>query len=443
MQLMELVPDYYDEFHCQCGACSFSCCQEWSISLYEKDYRNLMSLELSQEDRKKLEETFVRDYQEGPNHTYAAIRLGTDKRCGFQDSNGLCHLQAIAGEENLPEVCRTFPRTAALVYGTTLDKNLRLSCPAVVELLMQREAGVQFLSRTTEEAVSTRIVGRLKGHKKQIVNSLETPGSIPTYQFDASMEPKNPLLRFFWEFKTLMIGVLQNRDCTIHQRILYIGVLLQTFLKLEAEGHIEEARALALAEMERTDYGNILDTLNRLPQKDPLSLYWLCSLSSLRNPGSMMGSPSLCKELCNVRMRLKMEWQGEKFMISRSALARGKQHFEEYCEANPHVAENLLISLFQTNAMPFGGMFKGSSAKTEKIDLWRNYRWFCVEFAVWQLFMRSRFVDEIPDDREIARLTSVVFRLLPNQKEFVEQLESKLTVGVDANPMEIISILIK
>lgn len=439
MHFMELVPDYYDDFRCQCGACSYTCCQEWPIGIRKEDYLKVMSLPVSKKDHTLLQSTFVLNDQ--PGEAYAHIQFREDGKCGFYSEEGLCRLQVIVGEAGLPHVCRQFPRISGLVLDTTFEKGYRLDCPAVTELLLKKTEGIQFLTRPTEETPTKHIVGRLKGHKHRIYDGYHAPSASPSYVLPPKAVSDNPLLQYYWEMKALLIGVLQNRDHTIHQRLLYIGVLLRALLKLEADGQVKEAGALISAELERTDFGDVMSTLERLPRNDPLAMDWVGNLLSLRTP-YWIQVESVRKETILLLARLGARQQDDKFIISRSAFTKGCENFARYCDSHPHVAENIAVTLFQVNMMPFGSLYNGNYQK-EKYDLWRNYRWYCVQFAAWQLFMRARFVEGTPDEREIARLTSVVFRKVPNMRERAEKFEKKLTPGVNADPLEIISILIK
>lgn len=437
---MELVPDFYDDFHCQCGACSYTCCQEWSIEIHQEDYEKLMSLAMPEEDRALLQSTFVLNKQQGG--AYAHIEFRKDGKCGFYGENGLCRLQGIVGEAGIPHVCRQFPRVSGLVFGTTFEKCYRLDCPAVTELLLERTQGLQFLTRPTQETPTKYLVGRLKGHKHKAYIGYHNPSASPSYVIPPEAILNNPLMQYYWELKTLLIGVLQNREHTIHQRLLYMGVLLRALLKLELEGKIEEAGALINEEMERSDFDDIMSTLERLPRNDPIALDWVGNLLSLRTP-YFIQTDSVREETIRLLRRLGARKQEDgKFIISRSAFTTGRKNFAEYCDAHPHVAENIAVTLFQIDLMPFACLYKGDYQK-QKYDLWRNYRWYCIQFAAWQLFMRARFVEGTPDEREIARLTSVVFRKVPNVAEKMEEYEKKLTSGVIADPLEIISILIK
>lgn len=439
MEIMELVPDYYDEFHCIGSECKYNCCQEWPIEFNKTHYKRLRSLDLPEADRKVLLKTVkVAKGQKDPRR-YAYVALKENGACGFQTDEGLCRLQQLAGETQLPPVCRTYPRLNSLILERVIEKNLRPECEAVVKQLMKKKEGIGFETRPTTEPMqlSRHVTAAGKQSDMRLrPNSELFPGD---YRINSSEVVHNPFLPFYFDIKTLCIGILQNRYYTFHQRLLYMGTILRVLQKLEAEGRAADAAAVIAAELEREYSEQIAATMDKLPQSDAISMGWLMNLAGI---APMRGLPAYRKELAEAVKALEIRWNGETFVASASAYAEGKRLFDAYCVENPHFMENIAVALFQRLCMPFGGIYNGFNV-TVRRDLWKNYRLFCGYLATVQFMLRARFLAGVPNDDDLARLVAVVFRRFPNRDAMVKKFEEEMTPGVDADPLEIISILIK
>ena len=104
-----LVPSYYKEFKCKCGECKNCCCAGWNITLTLNDYSRLMNLECSQNLR-DLINNGVSMFSHATEERYAKIDMNYYGECKLRLENGWCGLQCEVGEDNIPSVCRYYPR---------------------------------------------------------------------------------------------------------------------------------------------------------------------------------------------------------------------------------------------------------------------------------------------------------------------------------------------
>ena len=124
-------PAYFDDFRCLAGSCPDSCCKEWDVLVDEASAARYFSLEgeLGDALRKVM-------YEEEGQHYFA---IQPDRRCPMWRDDGLCRIQAQAGEGMLCNVCRDFPRLTH-DFGDFVERGLELSCPEAARMILSAPA---------------------------------------------------------------------------------------------------------------------------------------------------------------------------------------------------------------------------------------------------------------------------------------------------------------
>jgi len=131
-----LMPTYYKDFKCKCGACRHSCCHGWQIDLSRDEYLKIISQECDEDLRHRFDIGFkAPDFVD--ENVYRIISFNYLGDCPIQ-KNGLCEIHKNFGEGTLPKICRLFPRSLKRIndFNTACCSS---SCEAVVELLMNDE----------------------------------------------------------------------------------------------------------------------------------------------------------------------------------------------------------------------------------------------------------------------------------------------------------------
>ena len=120
-------PAYFDNFRCLASACPDSCCKEWDVLVDEESAARYLSLEGTLGDalRKVM-------YEEDGQHYFA---IQPDRRCPMWRDDGLCRIQAEAGEDALCNTCRDFPRLTH-DFGDFIERQLELSCPEAAQIIL-------------------------------------------------------------------------------------------------------------------------------------------------------------------------------------------------------------------------------------------------------------------------------------------------------------------
>lgn len=139
-----IEPDFYKDFHCIGGQCSFTCCKEWKIAVdpeTKKRWRKLSVPEpvlesgrvpkhacRSSLDKAQLSQ-FVMKKDGGE-----IIELLPNMRCPFLEDTELCRLVLDYGEECLSETCHVFPRETH-EFADRTERTLVSCCPVIVDRL--------------------------------------------------------------------------------------------------------------------------------------------------------------------------------------------------------------------------------------------------------------------------------------------------------------------
>ncbi len=195
-----VVPDYYDHFHCKGGACRNSCCTGWGISVSMTEYFHLIGLDCSPRLHAKLECAFHPADSPSPER-YALISPDWRGDCPMHGEDGLCMLHRECGENNLPAICRAYPRS--IREETDYIKSVcSTSCEAVVETLLAEEAPLSFL--------------------------IDQTNATPTYN-----APSDARLK---QVGQICLRLIQQREWPLPQRLKRLGDFMAAF---EQNGSLE------------------------------------------------------------------------------------------------------------------------------------------------------------------------------------------------------------
>ena len=139
-----IEPDFYKDFHCIGGQCSFTCCKEWKIAVdpeTKKRWRKRSVPETILESgrvpkhacRSSLDKAQLSQFvmkKDGGE----IIELLPNMRCPFLEDTELCRLVLDYGEECLSETCHVFPRETH-EFADRTERTLVSCCPEIVDRL--------------------------------------------------------------------------------------------------------------------------------------------------------------------------------------------------------------------------------------------------------------------------------------------------------------------
>ena len=181
-----LVPDFYKEFACKCGDCRISCCEGWDITISQKEYYEILSLDTSEELGSRIMRAFYIPKDATPEH-FAVLNHDWLGRCPLRGDDGLCMLQVEKGEDSIPQLCRRYPRS---IRSDLSEATMSNSCERMIEMLLNRTTPLRY--------VMTDLPCESDGH--------EAPD-----RFALRMQ---------------CIGILQDRRSSVKESLLSIGELI-------------------------------------------------------------------------------------------------------------------------------------------------------------------------------------------------------------------------
>ncbi|MBR0261581.1 MAG: flagellin lysine-N-methylase [Selenomonadaceae bacterium] len=216
-QFLYFQPEYVGKFKCDGSKCNARCCKNWIIGIdaatYEK-YSRIKPKNIAKEITSRMKFNSEREEY---------IVTLEENFCPFLNENNLCRLQLDYGEEILSVTCTTYPRRTYSL-GNFFERSLSLTCPVAAEMILFNQEPMKFELVEVPDKIHSKH-GRIG----------ITP--VPISKDDA------PLVR---EIQIAMISILQERQFTIDQRLIVLGLFLDKLQELISGG---------------TDGDNVLDLI--------------------------------------------------------------------------------------------------------------------------------------------------------------------------------------
>lgn len=213
-----IVPNYYKKFKCIADKCKHSCCVGWKIDIDNDTYEKYQTI--TGDFGNKLNKNIQ------VNDNIAYFKLDNKDRCPFLNQNNLCDIILNIGEDYLCQICNDHPRFRNF-YGGVTEIGLGLCCEAVAELIVKQ----------TEKF------------------SLEIIDSDNSDDYN-SVDENN-----FFEFRSQIFDILQDRNITINQRIN--NVLNYCNINYVKENIIDTTKFLLSLERLDNKWTNILNDLKK------------------------------------------------------------------------------------------------------------------------------------------------------------------------------------
>lgn len=179
------------DFSCIGGDCPDNCCHGWSIYINKPTYKKYKK-------SKDINIDNIVIIDKNNSNCYAEIKLKEDGNCPFLCESGLCGIHKNYGKNMLSGVCNIYPQNLVR-YNDRVEKSIRLSCPAAVNLLFKSPNPLEFDLRVVE---------------KKIVRLTENEDSKLNEHFSNEG---------YFAFRSLAITILQYRDISIKERLYALG----------------------------------------------------------------------------------------------------------------------------------------------------------------------------------------------------------------------------
>ncbi len=194
---------HYEQFRCIGADCEDTCCDGWQVSVDRKTYEKYQQCSDSVL-RPQLQQWIQIQPAANENHFARIVLNGS--RCPFLVEK-LCLIQKRLGEHKLGRSCATFPRIHNRMDGV-VERSLDLSCPEAARLLLTDPWPASF-------------------HQVQ-------PDHEEYYAVDGGPDH---LPAYFWEIRSALLSILQDRRYPVAKRLLLVGHVCDKLSELAGSGH--------------------------------------------------------------------------------------------------------------------------------------------------------------------------------------------------------------
>jgi len=392
--------EYFQDFHCLASKCTDGCCHSWRINIDRAHYNRIRSVKKSPELARLVEEGIQRDKRSVSPQSYAKMRLREDGTCFFLDENSLCMLQREYGPSILPKVCRIFPRRVRIL-GNLVEKSCTPSCEEVVNRLWELPDKLKFIC-------GPAVYG-------------ETGGL-----FD--LPPEQPAInRNLLEIQSLCIDILQNREYSLDDRVILLGIALDSLAAnagTDDDGVIEAW----LKRYDALSSGNDFQfTLDSFPRAADMAFANNTMIIKRVSHIELAESQALVKQILE-KLHLETNDEGQSRINTRDYLAT-KRALEEFLAGKEYLLENVIVNQWFYDSLPFGP--KG---------VWRGYLRFVILYSLLK-FMLAGGISEVTREN-ITRTITLWARILPHSATVLDALVEQM-IQSKSDTMAHLAILLK
>jgi len=222
-KFLYVQPKYIREFKCDGAKCNARCCRGWQILIDKETHAQYSQLDDAEKILALMKFNSERDGY--------FVTLDERNFCPFLNENNLCRLQLKYGEHVLSETCATYPRRI-YDFKKFIERSLTLSCPVAAEIILLRDAPLEFELVEASEAI------HLCGGKTEIS---------PVYADDDFFEK-------MFDIQVAAISILQRRTLTLDQRLIALGFFLDKLDEIFSAGLGSEALEKLIAAYESESF---------------------------------------------------------------------------------------------------------------------------------------------------------------------------------------------
>ena len=237
-----LSPSYMNKFKCIGEKCSDSCCVGWNIEIDKKSYQNYRKC-TNKSFRVNLDLKIKRNRKSNSDSNYAKIILNEDNgKCPFLNEENLCDIYINMGQQYMSTTCSAYPRSHNKV-NNILEESLTLSCPEAAKLVLDNESIMTF-EEIMYDNKKTIIKKKIDTHKKI---------------------PQNYLEKYFWDLRIAAIDIIQNRNYSIDERIIVLGLLCDEINKFINNGSEDSILNIINKHITRVSNKSYKEFINDIP----------------------------------------------------------------------------------------------------------------------------------------------------------------------------------
>lgn len=318
-QYKRIVPSYIKDFKCIGGKCEDTCCAGWSIEVDAGTYDKYKKVEHA-ELKNRFSQDIVDCKQKATKACAAQIKL-KDNRCAFLSQDGWCDIYSGLGESYLSHTCGLYPRTLNRIHNT-MEYSMTFSCPEAARQILLQEKPITF-------SLSEKLFNE----------------STISADVDLNIENPKEWQDYFFIIRDKAIGLLQNRNFYLEERLTHVEGLMLGITELALKGKTKQIPGFVqkytgenFKGEREVDAGILIERMYFLQQdmELPSERYAECLDQVLEGLG-------LTKETATLQQAYKTYLKGE------------RSCYKDFLEQKGHILENYLVNYIYERCIPLDG----------------------------------------------------------------------------------------
>lgn len=414
MNLNIIEPNYFKHFHCIGGECRNNCCScGWNINFNKKDYLTVKNAKKSKELQELCTHALRRIKKSDDSEIYAKMQFNEAGNCHFLNEDGFCALQKECGYKVLPEVCKKFPRKY-FIYLNSAEQYLSTGCEEVVRLLMNLPEGIELTNGTSI------------GHDNMIKASLviqknDEAASIP--------------FKYYWDIKTLTISIMKNRNYSVEDRLILLGIAFKHIDELIAASDGDKIPSYIDGLIAAcADDKSMLDGIKDIePKTYQNAINFANVLRAISDSPSM---PESFSERIKVAYGITYKQSNEvgQIIINVDNVRIEQQlgFLFNMLSGREYIIENIMLNAILYLNLPF---------TDTNMSFWDSYIFLCQVYSI-MIFMLAGNLTEASDDNDIVESLVIFSRFLFHSNQ-LKDLLLKFTKTINAITLGSMVYLIK
>jgi len=326
-----LTPQYMRRFMCIGSQCEDTCCFGWRVNIDRATYRKYRRV-TDPELRQELDSCIKRNRSQPGEQNYARIKMDRGKACPFLNEESLCRIQLRLGEEFLSDICVTYPRVANLV-NNVLEKSATMSCPEAARLALLNPDEMEF-DELTEPVETRNIINR----------QIDTHGLAVARRAE----------RYFWELRIFTIQVLQNRNYSLAERLIVLGMFYHRVQNQIEAGQVEEIPHIIARYTNLIAGDELRAELAAIPAQVTIQMQLMKELADER---MVKGVSSRTYLECFAQFLLGVQYTEEATVDEVAARYQEAEatYYRPFMAGHEYILENYLVNYVFKNLFPLGG----------------------------------------------------------------------------------------
>jgi lysine-N-methylase len=321
-----LIPKYMQQFSCIGSDCEDTCCSGWGVSIDKKTYKKYNKVK-NIELKSLFKENIVRNKQSTIDTNYAKIKI-TTTGCPFLDEEKLCRIQLNLGEDYLSQTCSVYPRRNNLVDGT-IEQSAETSCPEIARLVLLNREKMEFDQIDASNKDDVRVSRNINTKKNMESKSIE---------------------KYFWEIRMFSVNLLQNRNYTISERLIILGLFIENINNLVLDGRESQIKntivSYNLLIEERLSITNELDLISNNVNIQ------IDIIKSLIVKKGYFNNYRFIECLAEMIEGLKLDETDCDEQLINNYNNAYNSYYKPFMDKNEHILENYLVNYIFKNLFP-------------------------------------------------------------------------------------------